>query len=379
MPRQDKYHREILVCVLGLTPQVLTETLYCLMVRRNPIQINEIYAITTLKGYEAAVRSLLDPEKGMFYRFCDEYRISPGRIRFTDDQIYVISDRSGRKLADIRTHHENEIAQQFIFDFIRDLTEDPNSRLHCSVAGGRKTLSVILAFALQLLGRKQDRLYHVLTKEDIEGHPEFFYKPRKRKILLTQSGKVIDASRVHIDLAEIPFVSLRDLTQAAPKSALTDFRKAIGEIQKAMSLSIKAREITIVRRPFDIAINNRSIGLAKSQARIYAYFLLQKLKCRRKRSCQDCSQCYPLISKANIDDFWQKLITDTSRICQCSGEPSLKTSIEQFRSQISKINSAIDRHLANDPFCASYRISSVGRRSEKSYGIPIDRNLIRIV
>ncbi len=44
-----KTNKNILVCVSGLTPQIVTETLFCLAVKEKII-IDEIYVLTTQRG-----------------------------------------------------------------------------------------------------------------------------------------------------------------------------------------------------------------------------------------------------------------------------------------------------------------------------------------
>lgn len=77
-------------------------------------------------------------------------------------------------LDDLRSAEENAALADFLVAFIRDRTQDPNVRLHCSVAGGRKTMGVYLALALQLYGRPGDTLFHVLVSPEFESHPQFF-------------------------------------------------------------------------------------------------------------------------------------------------------------------------------------------------------------
>ena len=71
-------YRNILLCVAGLTPQIITETLYALTQRRqNPMRVDEIRVITTLPGQDKLLKSLLDPQEGKFFAFCRDYRIDP--------------------------------------------------------------------------------------------------------------------------------------------------------------------------------------------------------------------------------------------------------------------------------------------------------------
>jgi CRISPR-associated protein (TIGR02584 family) len=172
--------REILVAVAGLTPQVITETLYYLtQVRDPPVGIAEIHILTTQPGRERILTDLLTPDRGRFYTFCTEYDVDPTGIAFDGDHIHVLTDAASVPLEDIRTAADSAAVADQILAFIRHLADDPTTRLHCSLAGGRKTLSVLLGFALQLYGRAQNTLLHVLIREDLEGHPEFFYPPNR--------------------------------------------------------------------------------------------------------------------------------------------------------------------------------------------------------
>lgn len=125
------------------------------------------------------MEDLLSSESGKFYTFCQEYGIDPQTIKFDENSIIVVKDRVGNPIEDIRTIEENTAFANLITSFIRDKAEDTDTILHCSVAGGRKTMSIYMAYALQLFGRPQDTLSHVLVSEGFESHPEFFYIQKK--------------------------------------------------------------------------------------------------------------------------------------------------------------------------------------------------------
>ncbi len=92
------------------------------------------------------------------------------RIRFHAEQILVIPGSNGRLLDDIRTPEDSSAAADFIVGFIRRATSDPSRVLHCSIAGGRKTMGLYLGLALQIYGRPADTLSHVLvTPPEVEG------------------------------------------------------------------------------------------------------------------------------------------------------------------------------------------------------------------
>jgi CRISPR-associated protein (TIGR02584 family) len=53
-------YRNLLVAVAGLTPQVITETLYYLTVHHHPpVAISEIHVLTTLQGNQRILQHLL--------------------------------------------------------------------------------------------------------------------------------------------------------------------------------------------------------------------------------------------------------------------------------------------------------------------------------
>jgi len=202
--------KNILISILGSTPQILTETLWCLKVQKG-IDIDEIIVITTSFGKRLIIegRGDLPPllgKDGVFEKFCKEFKTRP---KFTEKNILVIRDREGNELDDIRDSVHNECASDFITSVIREFSKRDDVVLHCSVAGGRKTMSVFAGLAMALVGRKQDRLYHVLVSPpEVEGNPKFFYKPKKPEFIEIGKGKKINTDEVKITLAEIPFLRL---------------------------------------------------------------------------------------------------------------------------------------------------------------------------
>jgi len=75
----------------------------------------------------------------------------------------VIKNKYDNELEDIRNTDDNECAANFITSVIREFAKRNDVVIHCSVAGGRKTMSVFAGLAMTLVGRKQDHLYHVLV------------------------------------------------------------------------------------------------------------------------------------------------------------------------------------------------------------------------
>ena len=211
MKEPQDYPRRLLVAVTGLSPQIVTETLYALAVRREPTFVpTEVRLITTEEGAERAKLSLLHPESGWFHRLRADYGLPP--IAFGPEHVHVLEDAVGRPLDDIRSPEDNERAADAITDVVRDLTRGDDSALHVSIAGGRKTMGFYLGYALSLYGREQDRLSHVLVNAPYESHPQFFYPTTSSRVIYTPPphNRPYDTRDAEVTLASIPFVRLRD-------------------------------------------------------------------------------------------------------------------------------------------------------------------------
>src|SRR5579871_3518709 len=143
----EAYPRRVLLAVTGLTPQVVTETLYALAVARDRAFVpTEILLITTLKGEVNARLSLLSEDPGWFHRLRREFALP--EIAFDETRIRVIAGAAGRALEDIATDEDNIAVADFITEQVRAITADPEASLHVSIAGGRKTMGFYLGYAL---------------------------------------------------------------------------------------------------------------------------------------------------------------------------------------------------------------------------------------
>jgi CRISPR-associated protein (TIGR02584 family) len=267
METQQPSH--ILLCVAGLTPQIITETLYALTEERSE-QIDEIRVITTLSGRDKLKDRLLDPDKGQFFAFCRDYHLDPASIKFDETTIALLRAPDGRLLEDIRTIEENEFAGNQICEIVRELTRDPTTRIHASAAGGRKTMSVYLTVAMQLFGRAQDRLSHVLVSEAFESHAEFFYIPPTPRVLEIK-GKPVSTAEAKIHLADIPFIRLRGLiTEWVEKGG--SYNDYVMRSAEMLHLVESAPDLRLSPRDKKVAVAGYTVKLTEKEFFIYALF-----------------------------------------------------------------------------------------------------------
>lgn len=263
--------RRILVCVTGLTPQVVTETIYALAQQQQPWVPDEVHVLTTRSGAERASLLLGENNDGQLEKLCQDYGLTG--VHFDKRNIHVLTDDEGRPLDDIRSQSDNLAVADSILAFVAEITSDPNNTLHMSLAGGRKSMGFFAGYALSLYGRPQDRLSHVLVSEGFETLPDFFYPPRKPVILETRAGKKISTADAKVDLADIPFVRLRD---RLPRSLLgggrfVDAVQAAQKLEKPPELVVNVKERTIV-------CADTRIELSAANFAVYSWLAQRALK-----------------------------------------------------------------------------------------------------
>ena len=199
-----------LIAVIGSTPQVMTETFWALRIQRH-VPIDEVFVMTTTMGKKTCQQHLL--AEGRFAKMLSAYNIDLDTVKFDAGRIRVFKDAKGNYLDDIRTSDDNRLARDQLFRWIEEWTQDAHVALHCSLAGGRKSMGYLLGAAMQFFGRPQDRLYHVLiTPPEIEMNRDFFFPPVREEQILTSDGQRISTADVRIELAELPYVSVRDIS-----------------------------------------------------------------------------------------------------------------------------------------------------------------------
>ncbi|MCL1824429.1 MAG: CRISPR-associated ring nuclease Csm6 [Betaproteobacteria bacterium] len=232
------YPRRILLAVIGMSPQILTETLYALGVSQDDeadaFIPTEIHLLTTSEGARLTRTALLHPDGGQFHSLLADYP-QLGCPAFDDSHIHIIRDVGGQPLPDIRTPAENACAADAITALMAELTRDPQAALHVSIAGGRKTMGFYLGYAFSLFARPQDELSHVLVSSPFENHSEFFFPPATPRRLASRDGQHLDTADAAITLARIPVVRLRHGQPQALLNGYASFNETVAAIQQSLA------------------------------------------------------------------------------------------------------------------------------------------------
>lgn len=197
--------KHTLLATTGASPQVVTETLYAIH-HENQKWPDDIYLITTSFGKDKAVKGLM--ADGHLQRLCHELnRPTPA---FDATHVLVTPGADGNEVEDARSLADHEALANFIMTEVRNRTAGTHTSLHASLAGGRKTMTFYIGYAMSLFGRAQDTLSHVLVSEGYENIPDFWFPTHAEPHRWVDNrGQKFDASAAQVTLAPIPFIRHR--------------------------------------------------------------------------------------------------------------------------------------------------------------------------
>lgn len=367
--RQD-FSRRILLAVTGLTPQIVTETIYALAVAQpEPWVPTEVRLVTTSEGAERARLSLLDPKEGQFHALCRDYGLS-GKIAFPEENIQVIRDAGGGPLADIRSPEDNTLAADTLLAQVRSLCADPSCALHVSIAGGRKTMGFFLGYALSLFGRPQDRLSHVLVNEPFEALRDFYFPPAEPRVLHTSDGRPIHTTDARVLLAEIPFVRLRE---GMPREALAH-ESPFASMVSTAQLAVDPPALRFDLRERKVWCGNQAVELPPALLAWYAWLAA----CRTAGLGNDGFVRHSDVSPERYLAIYEAVVgrnhpsLDKARLATKAGfEPA------QFEQKRSKINRELSAALSLA--ATPYKVSSQGQRPYTRYGIGLPPGRITLL
>lgn len=372
--------KNILLAVTGLSPQVITETLYAL--HQNSRKVDEIHVITTRSGKEKIYSELIGGRQGYFYRYLEEYGFGKNAILFGHEYVHVVTDKYGNELDDILNAHDNERLLSKCLELSFQFTGEKDTTVFFSVAGGRKTMSSCLSLAAQLYGRPRDRLYHVLVSPEFESNRNFFYPSRKsRQIELHDyQGQPYfkETKFARITLIHIPFVSIRSRLSSdqlnEPKDPATLMLSLIKEEEAGLTVNLISRKIIFKTLELD---------MMPSHMALYAFFAMRKKECAKQtEGCGDCRDCF--IEIGSVLDKQKQITGLYKKLCGPRPTEEMSNSginglnPENCRSLRSKINSNISAMFG--PYAArEIEIAAIGTRPDTRYGILMDKGKMEIV
>lgn len=369
-----------LLAVCGLTPQVITETLYAL--HQEGIQVDAVRVLTTRPGHDACLTALFGSGNGHYYRYLKDYGLEPDSIDFSPRHVQVVDGPDGAPLEDISGAEDNEAFLRACLERTFSLASSQDHRVLFSIAGGRKTMGACLSLAAQFYGRPQDRIYHVLASPEFESNREFFYPPAQPRRIRLRDAKgefFFKSTRyARVTLAPMPFISVRE--------RIYDKLLCKPESPGALLLSLvrdRRPELAVDCLERKLIYKGLELDMRPAHLALYAFFALAKKSAAcGERSCRSCRDCYLSVvdvqnHQAEIADIYRQLEPSRTQ-GPMSDSGILSLSPENFNSYKSRIRAALENAFGSYEV-ESLAIAAWGKRPDTRYGIPLERRRIKVI
>ena len=367
-PEPAGFARRVLLAVIGLTPQVLTETLWCLVRRAPPFVPTALRVLTTSEGATRLWLTLGAEGNARLQALADDLARPELAELLTRDAVDIATDPTGRPLDDIRTPDDHLAIADRLTRTVREITADPDTALHVSIAGGRKTMGFLAGYVLSLFARPQDRLSHVLVDRPFESHPQFFFPPARPEVLIVPpDGRPVRTDAAAVTLAEIPFVRLRD---GLPDDLLSSGASYVDAVAAAQA-GVDEPELVL-----DVA--GRKARAAGREIRLPPLQLAFLLAMARRRIGGDAGTSWRDLAPAEILDAYDTLFGVTAprreRLAAALQAGIDRAWFEERKARHDKlVNQALGRRAA------PYRFARVGRRPVSRFQLALPPARIRIL
>jgi CRISPR-associated protein (TIGR02584 family) len=333
-------NKKTLIAVTGLTPQIITSTLYCLN-RQKGVEIDELYVVTTSKGRDVVLGIDREykylPLKKQIRDMCEKFGFKVPR--FTENKNIIVAEEESIEIPDMRSEEANKIFPNVLCRFVKEQASDIYNTLYCSISGGRKSMGVYLALAISLFGKENDKLVHVLTTPDNE----------RQKLPYPLNKK----QEKEFDLTEIPFVRLRTilndfLRHETSIKLIREKKLKYSDIVELTQLRLSREKLYIDRKNGQIYYSdNPSVKLEPRELELYMEFINVKLQS---------------VESVNIHTISTKY-----------------KSPENIRSKINKINNKILKAVNDNDKAAPYLIHPPRVYGTGNYGIPASADSFKII
>lgn len=235
--------KHILVASCGTTPHVLTEALWALA-NQSRISCEEVYVITTSACQHFLTNAEFLSCWKTLQRVLHPYPIPPLR----PSNIIIVRDN-----LDIAQYGDHVLA------LFHRLTQSDDTAVHVSFAGGRKEMSVLLAYGLSLFGRPQDKLYHVVASDEFIASGQYFpSEPHSTAVLLW----------------EIPYVRLRKrIGDLVLGQKVPSYVELVHQTQRELDIAHRPLTITLDLKRKQLCVEGIAIKLSYMECAVYYWVI----------------------------------------------------------------------------------------------------------
>ena len=239
-----------LITMVGMSPAVVTETVYQLDKENNTP--DEVIAITTQEGAEEIKKKLLQKNDGeSVWDRLNAQLHHP--VKFGPANIRIIPDDEAGFSTDINNTNSNNIMADYLLNQLTGYTEKEDSRISFSIAGGRKSMSAMGALVMTLVGRLEDKMYHILVNHPFDFpnlKPQFYFpEPGKIHEFKNKDGEIEkhNSTDALLCLGEVPFLRCRYWfdEKGIPRKNYMNMVDSFNSNQVQIVLNTKKHSITI--------------------------------------------------------------------------------------------------------------------------------------
>ena len=276
--------KHVLLASLGGTSQVITETLWALMNPdklidpahrgRPPVVPKIVHLISTNfanKRYYSSVEDRNEELKGKISELYRQFGHSEPEIKLDP----LLDPDSGGTLADIRTQRDNAIYADKVNQVVKHYADDPETSIHMSLAGGRKTMSSYDHEAMMFFGRVQDEISHVLIEPPtLEGNKDFWWPNQKKplSVAVDNHGNSTPSPAAQIDLINVPFVCLNVRLPIGVEQEVLNH----GTITEFFEFERNQDQIIVDADNFRITVGNDNTSLTPYEFAFFALFSIAR-------------------------------------------------------------------------------------------------------
>jgi len=331
---------KVLICLLGKSPQVLTEALYFLAYK-NKISYDKIIVITTSDCIEHISGSLKKELKS----FAQKYGID-----LTEAIEYYES------IDELYLNQRSSSLTNLIYDLVKS-EKLRGSTLDCIISGGRKTMSVDLAIALSIFGNDDDKMYHVVASEKFAQSKKYYPETEDEENELF--------------IIEKPFVKLK----VSSNNNSSQINELIRIVQREIDNRIELPLLEIYPINRRLVIADKVIQLQPLPFAIYLFFAKNAGKfIRGGKSFSDKHL-------AEIWEIYAKYSPSYGHLQRVSASSMHlgRINFELVQKSISTIRNQIVHTLDNELLSDFYIINSIGGYADKKYGIKLPKNRVKII
>ena len=271
----ESFPYTVLLVLCGRTPAVVTETVWAL-VERGDLP-DEIIVLTTETGREDLIKALF--EQGIWLRLRNRLNPPAAKLRFGNSQYHirlVAQPSRQRDSADIRQADEASEFGDFVLNVLREYTENQDTRVVFSVAGGRKSMTAVALQCMSLLARPRDRACHVLVPAPFDAprlDPAFYFPTDTEHVC---GEKTVSGADVTVTLHDIPFIRCRDVFRREYARLPGTFRDTVLLANRTLQMP----RVTLIPARLSCQVGGSDIRLGITE---YAFFWMLCKRCAEGR------------------------------------------------------------------------------------------------